>query len=245
MMKKIGLVLSFFLLLSACTDRDAVAPVVELKWQPFNPHAKQYIVVRGDTLYSIAFRYDLDYQQVALMNHLQKPYRLHIGQKIYFGSLSLHRKIIKSVASSKSKAPLKPSRPSRPTRVEPVQFAGQGWSWPARGRVIARFSPLTGMKGIDIAGNKGDKVYAASSGVVAYSGSGLGGYGNLIIIKHGNQLLTAYGHNARNVVQVGAQVKKGQVIADLGMINRQSFGVHFEIRRLGKPVNPLSYLNKA
>jgi lipoprotein NlpD len=99
-------------------------------------------------------------------------------------------------------------------------------------------------KGIDIAGRKGDKVYAAQSGIVAYAGSGLANYGNLIIIKHPNNYLTAYGNNARNLVKEGQYVNSGQVIAEMGIINHQYYGLHFEIRQQGKPLNPLLFLRR-
>ena len=120
----------------------------------------------------------------------------------------------------------------------------QSWLWPVNGRVATQFIPQQGKKGIDIAGMKGEKIRASSGGVVAYAGSGLSGYGNLIIIKHNNQFLTAYGNNLRNMVHEGQQVKAGQVIAEMGVVDRRFWGVHFEIRRAGKPVNPLNYLQK-
>lgn len=112
------------------------------------------------------------------------------------------------------------------------------------GRVATRFIPQQGKKGIDIAGRKGEKIRAASSGVVAYAGNGLSGYGNLIIVKHNNQFLTAYGNNLRNLVKEGQKVKAGQIIAEMGVIDRRFWGVHFEIRRAGRPVNPLNYLGR-
>ena len=87
-------------------------------------------------------------------------------------------------------------------------------------------------------------MHASSSGVVAYAGSGLAGYGNLIIIKHNNEFLTAYGNNARNLVREGQRVSSGQIIAEAGVIERKYYGVHFEIRKRGVPVNPLNYLQK-
>jgi lipoprotein NlpD len=119
-----------------------------------------------------------------------------------------------------------------------------GWIWPVSGRVAATFIPTQGKKGINSACKKGEKVHASSSGVVAYAGSGLAGYGNLIIIKHNNEFLTAYGNSARNLVKEGARVKAGQIIAEAGVIDHQYIGIHFEIRKAGKPVNPLNYLQK-
>ena len=113
-----------------------------------------------------------------------------------------------------------------------------------RGRVVATYVPQQGKKGIDIAGKKGDKIHAAAGGTVAYAGNGLSGYGNLIIIKHDNQYLTAYGDNLHNLVKEGQRIRRGQIIAEMGVVDRRFWGVHFEIRKAGKPVNPLNYLQK-
>jgi lipoprotein NlpD len=122
--------------------------------------------------------------------------------------------------------------------------SSSGWFWPVSGRVSTTFIPDQGKKGINIACKKGERVLASAGGVVAYAGSGLSGYGNLIIIKHNNEYLTAYGNNERNLVKEGQKVKPGQVIATAGVIDRKYWGVHFEIRKKGIPVNPLNYLQK-
>lgn len=238
MIKNVFAMITVLFFLSSCSDRNGFAPVVESQWKRFDRNARQYTVKRGDTLYSIAFRYDVDYRQMAAYNQLKSPYTVRIGQVL---------RIMPPTRHIQKLTPRPPSRPVLRTAQSainvpsPVQ-SNASWVWPARGRVVAHFSPERGIKGINISGKKGDKIYAASSGVVAYSGSGLAGYGNLIIIRHNSRFMTAYGHNLRNNVHEGQTVQKGQVIADMGVINRRYWGVHFEIRQLGKPVNPLSYL---
>ncbi len=234
--------------LAGCGQRDGLAPVTELNWRSANARPTQYVVFRGDTLYAIAFRYDKDYRELAEANHIRSPYSLRVGQ------------VIRIQPAYQSTPPQPKSRAYRPTWVKPQtytqkQAATQAtytrpmmswrtsrWLWPAHGKIVANFVPAQGKKGLDIAGAKGDKIYAASNGTVAYAGSGLAGYGNLIIIKHDNQFLTAYGNNARNLVSEGQTIHAGQVIADMGVVDRRFFGVHFEIRQAGKPVNPLNYL---
>lgn len=233
------------LILSSCQERIGLAPVVDASREGRQSGAS-YTVNRYDTLYAIAFRYDQDYRTLATLNHLYPPYKLYVGQTL------------------RIRPPIEPFRPTQVTRSyrlisrasvshyythqapQPVVSpARQRWSWPTKGRqIVVYFSPTVGQKGIDIIGHQGDKIYAANQGVVAYAGDGLNGYGNLIIIKHDNQLLTAYGHNARNAVREGQRVRKGDVIADMGMIGRRYWGLHFEIRQSGKPVNPLYYLQK-
>lgn len=231
------------LFLTSCSERNEPAPVEEHRWRILHSNAKTVVVKRGDTLYSIAFRYDLDYRQMAAYNRLRSPYIVKIGQVLHLvpAHLQVRRKPHASVSPRyvTPKAAVRAIQPSTPT---PTYYSSSGWSWPARGKVVVHFMPQNGIKGIKIAGKQGDKIYAASSGVVAYAGNGLAGYGNLIIIKHNDQFLTAYGHNLRNFVHEGQSVKAGQVIADMGMIERRYWGVHFEIRRLGQPVNPLGYI---
>lgn len=230
-----------FLLLVACDGRVGLAPVSEPSWRAYNRNAKQYTVVRGDTLYSIAFRYDLDYRQMATFNHLQSPYTVRVGQVLRLMPSSRHLAKRGVVAYSHPKLQHRAIQNSRKVAF-PVLY-NSSWLWPAHGRVVAHFAPQNGMKGINIAGKNGDNVYASSNGSVAYAGSGLAGYGNLIIIKHGSQYMTAYGNNLKNLVHEGSQVKKGQVIAKMGTIDRHYWGVHFEIRQLGQPVDPLRYLH--
>ena len=229
--------LTFLFALTAC-EREGLAPVAELNWRAVNTHARQHIVRRGDTLYAIAFRYDTDYRNLAVANGLRSPYALQVGQVI---RLQPH-----AVSSAPRRYYVQPTY----TRPQPVyrrpittRYSAR-WLWPAHGRVVANFVPQQGKKGVDIAGSKGEKIYAASNGSVAYAGSGLAGYGNLIIIKHDNQFLTAYGNNSRNLVTEGQYVKAGQVIADMGVVDRRFWGVHFEIRQAGIPVNPLNYLQR-
>lgn len=234
----LGMVL---LSLTACGGREDLAPVVEPHWRGAKTHAKQHVVKRGDTLYAIAFRYDTDYRELASFNHLYSPYSLRVGQiiRIQSGYHSTRTLARPSLAHTQVEQTVFVHQPTYPRR-----FIGRsnGWMWPAHGRVVANFVPDQGKKGVDIAGKKGDKIYAAKNGTVAYAGSGLPGYGNLIIVKHDNQFLTAYGNNSRNLVREGQVIKAGQVIADMGIVDRRYWGIHFEIRQSGKPVNPLNYL---
>jgi lipoprotein NlpD len=115
------------------------------------------------------------------------------------------------------------------------------WSWPAQGRVIAGFNGA-GNKGVDIGGRVGDPVLASAGGRVVYSGEGIPAYGKLIIIRHNNTYLSAYAHNSQILVKEGQSVAKGQKIAELGATGSETAKLHFEIRRLGRPVDPLQYL---
>lgn len=223
--------------LTGCLSRHDLAPVVEHRRVTYS--APNYIVRKGDTLYSIAFRYEKDYQKLAKFNHLNHSYALHVGQVLWLnderGQIRLFKKPYKI---------LKRQRPKIEKKRLPIKkMQERNWDWPCKGKVVHHFSPQLGKKGIDIAGNKGQLVRAAREGVVAYSGSGLSGYGNLIIIKHEGQFLTAYGYNAKNLVSEGQRVKSGQVIADMGIVDRRFWGLHFEIRKAGQPVNPLRHLN--
>ena len=115
------------------------------------------------------------------------------------------------------------------------------WIWPAQGAQLAGFDEVKN-KGIDIAGRAGDAVLASADGRVVYSGAGLRGYGNLIILKHNNTYLTAYAHNQSLLVKEDQSVRKGQKIAEMGSSDADRVKLHFEIRRQGKPVDPLKYL---
>ena len=116
------------------------------------------------------------------------------------------------------------------------------WSWPATGKVLAGFNDSGSAKGVDIAGNDGQPVYAAAPGKVVYSGAGLRGYGKLVIIKHNKTYLSAYAHNSQLLVKEGQVIAKGQKIAEMGSTDTDRVKLHFEIRKLGKPVDPLKYL---
>ncbi len=116
------------------------------------------------------------------------------------------------------------------------------WVWPARGKLVTGFSDTANLKGIDIAGSAGAPVVASAGGRVVYAGTGLRGYGKLVIIKHNNKFLSAYAHNREILVKEGQQVQKGQKIAEMGNTDADQVKLHFEIRRLGKPMDPLKYL---
>ena len=116
------------------------------------------------------------------------------------------------------------------------------WAWPSKGKIIASFNESASLKGLDISGKAGQPVLASAPGKVVYSGSGLRGYGKLVIIKHNKTFLSAYAHNSQILVREGQTVTKGQRIAEMGDSDADQVKLHFEIRRMGKPVDPLKYL---
>ena len=221
----------------------------------------QYVVKPGDTLFSIAFRYGWDYKELAARNGIAPPYTIRPGQAIRFSSGSGSSTTVVSGPSSSSRttvtrrpvtAPVSSSKPATPAgtvsapvvaTVPAAERAAGGWTWPANGVLIGKFASNGSLnKGIDIAGDLGQPVFAASDGAVVYAGSGLRGYGELIIIKHSDTYVSAYGHNRRLLVREGQQVKAGQSIAEMGSTGTDRVKLHFEIRRQGKPVDPLQFL---
>jgi lipoprotein NlpD len=234
----------------------------------------KYTVSKGETLYSISWRYGYDHREVAAWNSIKPPYSIYPGQQLYI--IAPHKKYAKpsrqaaATANTKSAATASSPTTSRPvsrpavvasttvtkprttsnatTRVEKRPPSRQqksiGWRWPTQGVIVSSFSPSKGKKGLDIRGKLGQSVIAAADGNVVYSGSGLIGYGNLVIIKHNDTYLSAYGHNRRLLVKEGATVKQGEKIAEMGDSGKEGEILHFEIRRDGKPVNPLTYLPK-
>jgi lipoprotein NlpD len=238
-----------FVLLAGCGVNEGMAPVIEPNWRPFFQSPKMHIVKKSETLYSISFRYGLDFQQVAVLNHLRPPYTVRIGQRLNLQGIA--RKPTMRRGSPISRAVRnKYTRPKPKASSAPIfspRYTGRsssGWLWPVNGRVVTSFIPDQGKKGINIACTNGEKVRASTAGVVAYAGNGLTGYGNLIIVKHNNEYLTAYGNNAKNLVSEGQRVTAGQIIAIAGIVDHKYTGVHFEIRKRGVPVNPLNYLQK-
>ncbi len=143
--------------------------------------------------------------------------------------------------------PVAAATPARPesARVPEIDDDKIDWVWPTAGKLIAGFSDTASLKGIDIAGKAGQPVVASAAGKVVYSGSGLRGYGKLIIVKHNTTYLSAYAHNREILVKEGQQVTKGQKISEMGDTDADQVKLHFEIRRLGKPVDPVKYLPPA
>ncbi|UYB50682.1 peptidoglycan DD-metalloendopeptidase family protein [Xanthomonas sp. AM6] len=203
-------------------------------------------VRRGDTLYAIARVNNISPQDLAAWNRLPPPYTIYPGQ-----SLKLYPPGGGAVATrpGSSAAPVSPApsagaaaRPPAAAAPTPVS-SGFSWRWPAEGAVVSRFvAGETTKQGVDIAGSSGQAVRAAADGVVVYSGAGLVGYGELIIIKHNEQWLSAYGHNRKRLVNEGQNVKAGEQIAEMGRSGAARDMLHFEIRYNGKPVDPLLYL---
>jgi lipoprotein NlpD len=150
----------------------------------------------------------------------------------------------KSATLASSNTPRK-SKPASTVNTTPIarDVAGVKWSWPFSGKVIRRFSPSSTQQGIDILGTQGQAVTASAPGEVVYVGNSLKGYGNLVIIKHNDNFLSAYAHNQKIIVSEGQKISARQVIGSVGVNNRRESALHFQIRRKGKPVNPLSYLS--
>jgi lipoprotein NlpD len=207
----------------------------------------QYYTVRaGDTLYSIAFKHGLDYRDVARWNHIANPSRIYPGQRLALYSSAKSASATSAARkSSGAQARSAPAGGTKPAPASPPKPAGPpiDWRWPASGEIVARFGDRSSVgKGIDISGRLGDDVKAAADGRVVYTGSGLIGYGKLIIIKHSDTWLSAYGHNDALFVEQGVDVRAGQRVATMGEGPGKRPLLHFEIRLDGKPVDPLSYL---
>ncbi|GHH54494.1 lipoprotein [[Pseudomonas] boreopolis] len=199
-------------------------------------------VQRGDTLYAISRRTGITPQDLSAWNNLSSPDTIYPGQTLRLYPPGAGTAAPKpSTASSSTGAATQ--RPAAPVAAPPS--SGFSWRWPADGVVVGSFvQGETTKQGVDIAGASGQAVRAAADGVVVYSGNGLVGYGELIIIKHNEQWLSAYGHNRKRLVNEGQSVKAGQQIAEMGRSGASRDMLHFEIRYNGKPVDPLLYLPK-
>lgn len=197
-----------------------------------------YTVKRGDTLSRISRMTGTSVQDLARLNGISPPYTIEVGQKLKVnGSSSSGSK--KSTASKTAK--VTPSAAVPQSSWPPV---GQRcWRWPASGKVVMPYSTADGgNKGIDIAGSRGQPVYAAGSGKVVYVGNQLRGYGNLIMIKHDENYITAYAHNDTLLVNNGQNVKIGQKIATMGNSDADSVKLHFQIRYRATAIDPQRYL---
>lgn len=189
-------------------------------------------VEEGDTLYSLAKENNMPVWKLASINGLKKPYVIYPGQKLQLKG---------QPASRVSITPQSKTNTKKWTLADSNRVVN--WQWPVKGKVISKFNKRKNdAKGINIAGEEGKAVKAAAPGKVVYSGNGLISYGNLVIIKHSRSYLSAYAHNRKLLVKEGQMVKIGQKIAELGKTGTEKPHLHFEIRKNGKPVNPLLYL---
>ena len=214
-------------------------------------YGASYQVQKGDTVYHIATTNGITPLDLALWNDIPPPYIIHPGQRVRLYPRSGHAPPPPPSATASAPSP-RPSAPSSSTATTtPPPAASKptagnlAWRWPTDGQIISTY--LAGeptRQGLDIAGNAGQPVRAAADGVVVYSGAGLVGYGELIIIKHNSEWLSAYGHNRKRMVSEGQKVGAGQQIGEMGRTAAPRDMLHFEIRFDGKPVDPQLYLPK-
>lgn len=227
---------------------------------PVDINAATHTVVRGDTVYNIAKRYQITQDNLRAWNNMADN-TISVGQVLRVkpagytapaGSAATSAARTQPSAAS-SATPNVPSTPqaniskvATPATTPTVSTGGVRntggitWQRPTAGNVITKFGGTN--KGVDIAGNPGQPVVAAADGKVVYAGSGLRGYGNLVIIQHSPTFLSAYGHNQSLLVNEGQTVKRGQTIAKMGNSDASRTQLHFEVRQNGKPVNPANYV---
>lgn len=214
--------------------------------------ANSHIVRAGETLYSIAFQYDLDFRSLALANSLRTPYTIFVDQQLNLVVTNLSRDSGQSAVNSSVGTAVSDNSVARSqggssrsggVLRQPIQSSNTTptWAWPHAGRIISDFRDA-GNKGLDIAGQLGDSVLAAGAGDVVYSGRGVQGSGNLIIIRHNDRYLSAYAHNSAMLVGEGSRVATGDKIAEVGLNSAGVTMLHFEIRLEGKSVDPSELL---
>lgn len=207
------------------------------------PAAGVHVVQAGETLYKIAFRYRLDWRDLASWNRLANADRIHPGQRLRLtppaGTTAVARERPGVRRETATAAPRAPPAAAAPRTAGPAPT----WQWPVEGPLLWRFGKSRrNPTGIGLGGAAGQEVRAAADGDVVYSGSGLIGYGQLIILKHNDTYLSAYGHNQTLRVAEGERVRSGEVIALMGHGPGDRPLLHFEIRLEGKPVDPVRYL---
>jgi len=239
-------------LLAACTT-TAQVPAVSRR----EARAAVHVVQRGETLYKIAWQHRVDMQDLAAWNGVTNPDVLRIGQRL---RLVPPRGYAAAAPAPTARPPPTARQPasrastpdSRATSTAPPRSAttrapstaAPRWSWPTDGHVEAAFGAPGGISsGIGIGGREGQPVRAAAAGRVVYAGGGLIGYGQLVIIKHDETFLSAYGHNSELLVTQGQEVQRGATIALMGQGPGRRPRLHFEIRRNGVPVDPLLFVN--
>lgn len=198
------------------------------------PPAATYTVKRGDTLYSIATRYRLDYRELARLNGIGRDFRIYPGQVLRLAPGAR----IASTTPARAPSPKAPA-PRKTPAAPPIP-----WRWPVDGGAVTLTARPNGGHGLMITGRLGQEIRAASSGQVVYLGSGLLGYGQLLIIKHSDAYLSAYGHTQTARVKEGDAVRIGQPIATMGAGPQGTPMLYFEIRTHGTPGNPLALLPK-
>jgi lipoprotein NlpD len=236
-----------------CANNPQKAPISDLS-SPVNARAQHHRVSPGETLYSIALKYDIDYKKLSEINNLDSTYRIHPGQLLSLtwapktAPASRPKSAVNARSSSVKTTSTRAQEPpqNRPeVNVDNLSFGSIKWKWPIKGKVLEGFNQKSGLnKGIDIHAKLGEPVVAAADGEVVYSGSGLRGYGKLLIVKHNQNYLSAYAHNSVLNVVEGDAVKAGQKIAEAGLSGTNTPKLHFEIRVDGKPVDPLIHLPK-
>ncbi len=222
---------------------------------PVSAGVQMHTVARGDTLYSIAWRYSVDYRALAVANNLAAPYTIYPNQQLNVNISNVSNNAISNVptipvapagdpAVNVGERPVAAVANRRVGSVATRVVEGVLWQWPVEGRVVRGYSASaeSTSKGIDIGGRRGEPVYAAADGDVVYSGRGIQGQGDLIIIRHNARFLSAYSHNSNMLVTEGARIRAGDKIAELGTDPRGAELLHFEVRVDGKPADPIQYL---
>jgi len=260
-----GRMLAVCMLAAGCASQHQAAPVVDRtgrSTQPPAPVAKEtaltprtlgegeYEVKKGDTLYSIALEHGVDYRELAQWNSLEDPAKIRIGQVLRTKPEEGRGAQVSKVAISRPlewrplDAPAAAKPAAVPPKAPPVPATDGDvlkFVWPAKGKVIAAFEQTRG-KGVDIDGRVGDPIVASAKGKVTYVGSGIRGLGKLLIIQHSDEYLTVYAHTSQILVKEQQVVERGQKIAEVGTSDAERPMLHFQIRKLGRPLDPKQYL---
>jgi lipoprotein NlpD len=241
---------------SAPAEEPAPPPPVAVE---IVPQAVYYTVKPGDTLIRIGLESGQNWRDIARWNNLEPPHTIEVGQSLRVTPPGVDPTVVATRGVPPSKVETRPldapppatvpapangkpppaQAPANPGPREPDEDIN--WGWPAAGPVVATFDEARN-KGVAITGKPGDPVVAAADGRVVYAGSGLRGYGNLVIVKHNNTYLTAYAHNQALLVKEDQVVRRGQKIAEMGASDADRVQLHFEIRKQGKPIDPARLL---
>jgi len=209
-----------------------------------NSDLQVHVVRSGETLYKIAWQHGVDQRDLARWNGIRDPDVIRVGQRLRLTPPPSARAALPAPApANRNSQRTQPAAPAPVTAAQTVPvLPAPVWTWPADGAVVTRFGTGEGIAtGIGIGGRVGQTVRAAAAGRVVYAGSGLVGYGQLVIIKHNDTYLTAYGYNSQLLVVQGQDVTRGQGIAQMGTGPERQPRLHFEIRRNGVPVDPLQF----